>query len=52
MSRKPVLTIRMNADTDSVTVEGIVYDRSKMDRNQKRIMRRVIVEALFPKGHR
>jgi heptaprenylglyceryl phosphate synthase len=46
---KPVLTIHMDGNTDLVTVNGSVsYDRSKMDKNQKRIMRRVIVEALFP----
>lgn len=51
MKMKPVLTIRIDANTDSVFVNGEVeYDRSKMDKNQKRIMRKVIVEALFPGG--
>jgi hypothetical protein len=53
MKHKPVLTIRIDANTDSVFVNGEVeYDRSKMDKNQKRIMRKVIVEALFPRGKR
>jgi 3-polyprenyl-4-hydroxybenzoate decarboxylase len=49
---KAVLTIRMDANTDSVFVDGVEYDRSKMDKNQKRLMRRVIIDALFPKGRR
>jgi len=49
---KPIMTIRIDANTDTVSVEGFEYDRSKMDKNQKRIMRKVIVEALFPKGKR
>jgi hypothetical protein len=50
---KPVLTIHMDANTDSVIVSGEVeYDRSKMSKDQKRIMRKVVVEALFPRGRR
>jgi hypothetical protein len=49
---KPVMTIRIDANTDTVSVEGFEYDRSKMSKDQKRIMRKVIVEALFPRGRR
>jgi hypothetical protein len=55
---KTVMTLRMDANTDSVFVTlergaGIAeYDRSKMSKDQKRIMRKVIVEALFPRGRR
>lgn len=50
---QPLLTIRMNADTDTVTVDGVEYDRSKMSRDDKRMMRRIIVDGLYPrKGNR
>jgi hypothetical protein len=52
MSKKPILVIRMNADTDSVTVDNVVYDRSQMNRDEKRMMRRIIVDGLFPRGNR
>lgn len=46
----PLLTIRMNADTDSVIVDGVEYDRSRMKKEEKYLMRRVIVSTLFPRG--
>ena len=49
----PVMTIRLDANTDLVTVDGVSFDRSAMTKDQKRIMRKVVVEALFPqKGKR
>jgi hypothetical protein len=48
MSKKPILVIRMNADTDSVTVDNVVYDRSQMNRDEKRMMRRIIVDGCSP----
>ena len=48
MSRNPILVIRMSSNEDTVTVDGQVYDRSKMNKDQKYLMRRVIVEGLFP----
>jgi hypothetical protein len=47
---RPLLTIRMNAETDSVTVDGVEYDRSRMKKEEKYLMRRVIVSTLFPRG--
>ena len=51
MSKKfvPVMTIRLDANTDLVTVDGVSFDRSRMTKDQRRIMRKVVVEALFPK---
>jgi hypothetical protein len=49
-NRKPILVIRMNADTDSVTVDDVVYDRSSMNRDEKRMMRRIIIDGLFPRN--
>ena len=46
MSKKPILVIRMSSNEDTVTVDGQVYDRSQMNRDQKYLMRRVIVEGL------
>jgi hypothetical protein len=47
---QPLLAIRMDANTNSVTVDGVEYDRSKMSKNDKYLMRRVIVEALFSRS--
>lgn len=47
---RALLTIHINADTDTVTVDGVEYDRSKMSKNDKYLMRRVIVDTLFPRG--
>lgn len=49
---QPLLTIRIGSNVDTVTVAGQVYDRSKMSKEDKRIMRRVIVDGLFPGGGR
>jgi hypothetical protein len=51
--RKALITIRISSDEDTVTVDGngsgaAIYDRSRMNKNDKYLMRRVIVEALFP----
>ena len=43
--RKPILVIRMSSNEDTVTVDGQVYDRSKMDKKQRYLMRRIIVEG-------
>lgn len=52
MKHKPILTIRISSDEDTVTVDGVQFDRSKMSKNDKYLMRRVIVDTLFPrKGH-
>ena len=47
MKRKPILTIKINGNTDTVTVDGQVYDRSKMDRKERDMMRKIIVQGLF-----
>lgn len=49
---KPIMTIRIDANSDLVTVDGVSFDRSEMSKDQKRIMRKVVVKALFPKGNK
>ncbi len=44
--RKPSITIRIGAAYDLVTVDKVVFDRSKMDRPAKRKLTRLLVDAL------
>lgn len=39
---KPSITIRIGAAHDSVTVDGHVFDRSKMPKDEKSKLRRII----------
>lgn len=47
MRKKPILVIHLRSNEDTVTVDGQVYDRSKMDKKDRDMMRRIIVEGLF-----
>lgn len=46
----PSITIRIGAAHDEVVIDGHTFDRSGLDRNQRRAMAELIVEALFPKA--
>lgn len=39
------ITIRMDADTNTVTVDGRVFDRSAMERSEQGHLRRLITDA-------
>ena len=45
------LTIRIGAAYDEVIIDGHTFDRSKLDKHQRRAMSSLIVETLFPKQH-
>jgi hypothetical protein len=49
---KSNITIRLGASYDTVTVDGVAFDRSKMTRQQKAYLRQkvVLVLARFGKG--
>jgi hypothetical protein len=42
---KSQITIRMNGETNSVTVDGRVFDRSRLTKEENKKLRRMIVEA-------
>lgn len=44
----PLITIRIGAAHDEVIIDGHTFDRSGLDRNQRRAMAELIVESLFP----
>ena len=46
---KPRLTIRIGATRDEVIIDGHTFDRSPLNKHQKRTMARMITDALFPK---
>lgn len=39
------ITIRMNADTDTVSVDGHVFDRSVMEKGEANRLRRLVTDA-------
>lgn len=43
------MTIRIGAAYDEVVIDGHTFDRSKLDKHQRRAMSELIVETLFPK---
>lgn len=45
MGHKSNITIRVGAAHDSVTVDGVVFDRSSMDKPTRNKLRRMIVAA-------
>jgi uncharacterized lipoprotein YddW (UPF0748 family) len=47
---KSNITIRLGASYDTVTVDGVAFDRSKMTRQQKAYLRQKVVLARFGKG--
>lgn len=45
-----MITIRMNASTNEVAVNGQTFDRSTMSRDEKVLVRRMIIDWRFPKA--
>ncbi|MDO8839674.1 MAG: hypothetical protein Q7V31_12175 [Parvibaculum sp.] len=45
MSRKSAVVIRMGAAHNSVTVDGVVFDRSTMTRPEQRKLARLVTAA-------
>jgi len=43
------MTIRIGASYDEVVIDGHTFDRSKLDRHQRKAMSSLIIEHLFPK---
>ena len=49
---KHTMTIRIGAAHDDVTILGHRFDRSKLDRKERRAFRELVVERLFPGARR
>lgn len=45
------IVIKQGAATDTVTVDGVTFDRSQMTGADKRKLRRITVQALEQKGY-
>jgi hypothetical protein len=46
---RPQITLRIGAAHDEVVIDGHTFDRSGLDRGQRRTMSELIIEALFGK---
>lgn len=52
MSNRPKVVLRINAATDSLFIDDKEFDRSKMTKEERGVVRRRIRNWRFPRGQR